>query len=223
MANKYAHLKAKARELRQRGFTLPEIVDFLKLPKTTVYEWIKDVEIDVKRLRAKHYETYSDAKRERDKQNALRFAKKREEAYEEAKKQAPELLKNPLFRDFINMYLGEGSKRQRNSVALANSDASVMRLAHYWIKQLTTAREIQYFVQIHADHDEKEIKAYWGEILNIDPNIVKIQRKSNSSQLEGRKFRSIHGVFTIRVNDTYFHSKIQGWMDYLRKQWVDLQ
>jgi orotate phosphoribosyltransferase-like protein len=36
MANKYAHLRAKARELRQKGYTLTDIIDMLKMPKTTI-------------------------------------------------------------------------------------------------------------------------------------------------------------------------------------------
>lgn len=37
MTSKYAHFRTKARELRQKGYTLTEIIEMLKMPKTTVY------------------------------------------------------------------------------------------------------------------------------------------------------------------------------------------
>jgi hypothetical protein len=57
--------------------------------------------------------------------------------------------------------------------------------------------------------------------MGMTPEMVVIIRKSNSGQLNGRKFRSEWGVFTIRANDTYFMAKIYAWLDYLKKQWLD--
>ncbi len=46
-----------------------------------------------------------------------------------------------------------------------------------------------------------------------------MQRKSNSNQLAGRTWRSVHGVLTVRACDTLFRAKLEGWMDRLRESW----
>ncbi len=224
MANKYAHLRAKARELRQKGYTLTDIIDMLKMPEDMLNQWIQTVEILEEYKRPKHDPTYSDAQRNRDQRNSERFAEKRQLAYEQGLAEAPELLKDYSFRDFVVLYLAEGYKRDRNSVSIANSDSNVMVLSQYWILKLANANNtIEYQVQIHKDHDEAEIKQYWANVLNILPHQVKIQRKSNSGELDSRKFRSVHGVFSIRIGDTYLRARLEAWMDYLRKQWVDVK
>jgi hypothetical protein len=47
-----------------------------------------------------------------------------------------------------------------------------------------------------------------------------MQRKSNSNQLKGRTWRSVHGVLRVRVCDTQLRAKLEGWMDRLRESWL---
>jgi hypothetical protein len=118
------------------------------------------------------------------------------------------------------MYIGEGTKRRRGEVAICNSDAAVMRLSYKWIMKLKHPdRALEFRVQIHADHDEDEIKTYWGTQLDIEPELISTMRKSNSNQLTGRKFRSQHGVLAIRASDTYFRSRLQALIDYVKASW----
>jgi len=126
-----------------------------------------------------------------------------------------------MFRDFVSLYIAEGSKTRRNEVAIGNSDASVMKMSTYWLrKYMNPERVIEYRLQIHADHADEEVKAYWAGILNTSPTKVKVIRKSNSGQLGHRNFRSAYGVLSVRVFDTYFRARLGGWMDYLKKLWL---
>jgi hypothetical protein len=120
------------------------------------------------------------------------------------------------------MYLGEGTKKTRNSVAIGNSDLAVIVLSHFWILQLSNPEnKIFYSLQIHQDHDPEEIKSYWANGLGINSELIHVVQKSNSGKLSGRNFRSQWGLLTIQANDTYFMSKMQAWMDYRRKEWLD--
>jgi hypothetical protein len=151
-----------------------------------------------------------------------KFAALREQAYQQGMAEAPELLKNCSFRDFIVLYLAEGSKKNRNQVSIANSDVTVMQLAYIWLVRYgKDPNKLDYYVQMHVDHDEDEIKKYWAHALSIDPAKIKTMRKSNSGQLKGRKFNSQYGVLSIQLGDTYLRAKLQAWMDYLKKSWVD--
>jgi hypothetical protein len=64
-----------------------------------------------------------------------------------------------------------------------------------------------------------ELRGFWGGVLGIEPEAIKLQRKSNSNQLSGRQWRSRHGVIAVRVPDTLLRARLQAWMDCLRAEW----
>jgi len=141
-------------------------------------------------------------------------------SYQQGLAEAPELLKDVTFRDFVVLYMAEGSKKNRNVVEFVNSDARMVQLANRWIVQLTgNQKGIDYRIQCHIDHDETELKIYWGNVVGISPEKISIMRKSNSNQLSGRQFRSQYGLLTVRVGDTYLRARMQAWMDFIKNQW----
>lgn len=212
MAHRYDHLRDKAVELRTRHhMTLDDIVERLALPKTTVYSWIKDVPIP-------RTEKQSEAQLARAAQVKQKYARLRDEAYQEGVAQAPELLRDPTFRDFVVLYMAEGTKRNRNKVALVNSDARMVKLAHRWLKRLSKGTFF-YSLQYHVDHEVSELKSYWADQLNISLDEIHLSRKSNSGQLSGRQFRSVYGLLSVETGDTYLRAKLEAWMDIIKSQW----
>jgi transcriptional regulator with XRE-family HTH domain len=205
----------KAIELRvKHKMTVPEIAECLGYSKSTVNGWMENYPLEERTAKQ------GNAQIAAAKANRENAAKKRQQAYDEAWEQVEDLMKNRHLRDFVCMYIGEGSKRNRNGVEIANSNAKVILLGNRYIKMfMNPANKIHYSVQIHEDHDEQEIKNYWANLLGIDPDIIAIKRKSNSGQLSGRQFRSQHGVFSVRANDTYFRSRLEAWMEYLLEDW----
>ncbi|MBA3534185.1 MAG: hypothetical protein H0T73_19870 [Ardenticatenales bacterium] len=209
---KHDHLREKAVQLRvEKGLALDEIVERLQLPRTTVYYWIKDLPIPRTEKQSESRQRASDA-------NSEKYRKLREAAYNEGFAQAPELIANPLFRDFIVLYMAEGYRRNRNVVSLCNSNPNIVRLADCWIRQLS-GKIPTYTLQCHEDNDEEELKAFWNKELALTTEKIQVVRKSNSGELSGRQWRSIHGVLTVHVGDTYLRAKIQAWMDYLQEVW----
>ena len=69
-----------------------------------------------------------------------KYRELRRSAYEAGLEEYEALSEESLFRDFICMYIGEGYKRSRNTVSIANSDATVIRLANYWVRRLARNR-----------------------------------------------------------------------------------
>jgi hypothetical protein len=125
------------------------------------------------------------------------------------------------FRDFVCVYIGDGYKRNRNTVALCNSSPKVIVLADYWIRRFAR-NTVKYSIQYHADQDPDELRRFWGAFLHIDPDSIRLQRKSNSNQLKGRTWRSVHGVLNVSANDTLFRARLQGWIDRTFEEWLDL-
>lgn len=212
MSHKYAPLRRKAVELRaQQQMTLDQIVERLQLPKTTVYYWIKDIPID-RTVRQ------SIAQQRGTKAMQAKFAALRQQAYEQGMAEAPALMLDPTFRDFVVLYMAEGSKRNRNRISFVNSDPALVKLAHRWMIRLSK-HKVDYRLQCHADHDEACLKDFWARARAIDPLEIKTSRKSNSGQLKGRRFRSVYGLLTVETDDTYLRARLEAWIDFVKAQW----
>jgi AcrR family transcriptional regulator len=210
------YLREKARQLRaEKELTIDEIAERLAVSRTSVFYWVGDMPRPARcvRRRGPAHQLGSRAMQQR-------YKRIREEAHELGLWEFPRLCREPGFRDFVCMYIGEGFKRNRNTVALANSDPAVIRLADRWLREFSN-RKIGYGVQHHADQDLDELRRFWGTSLGVDPRRIQFQRKSNSSQLKTRTWRSQHGVLTVRTNDTYFRARLEGWMTRLKDLWLE--
>lgn len=214
-----AYIREKARKLRtERKLSLDEIAERLALPKTTVYYWIKnlpDPEIKYRDSPARARARAKGARLNTQRHKALRDA-----AYQRGADEYEQLCLEPTFVDFVCMYIGEGSKRNRSTVALANSDPKVVRLADHWIRRFSK-NPVKYWIQFHADQDPTSLAAFWSLGLGVDPQQIRFQRKSNSGKLSGRSWRSKYGVITVRAHDTEFRARLQAWMDSTQEAWLD--
>jgi ribosomal protein S18 len=208
-----AYIRDKARQMRrEKDLTIDEIAERLAISRQTIFHWVRDVPL-TKPPRRPDYEA-------RARENSLRYKRRRDEAYEQGWAEFDDLVQQPTFRDFVCMYIGEGSKRNRNRVELCNSNPTVVVLAEHWIRRFSR-NPIRCSVQYHADQDVDELKRFWGKLLRIPPERITTLRKSNSKQLTGRTWRSRWGVLSVSADDTYFRARMQAWMDRLFEEWLD--
>ena len=107
---------------------------------------------------------------------------------------------------------------QRKYRLLREAAYQEVKLATRWICRLTV-KAPPFSIQYHADQDLRELHEFWGSTLEIDPRVIRMQRKSNSNQLMGRIWRSRHGVLEVCVHDTLFRARMQAWMNRLRSEW----
>lgn len=209
-------MREKARTLRRDDdLTIDEIAERLAVGRTTVFYWVGDLP---RPKRATSRQTPNQALGNR----AMRakYKRLRDEAYELGSWEFPRLARHPTFRDFVCMYIAEGYKRDRNRVAIGNSDPAVVRLAQGWIL-VFTRNKVRYSVQYHADQSLPELRRFWSGLLRCGPTDINLQRKSNTSGLAARTWRSKHGVLTVEVGDTLLRARLQGWIDRLSEQWLD--
>jgi hypothetical protein len=208
-----AYVREKARQLRpDRHLSIDEIALRLALPKTTVYYWMKDIPLGRPR-RA------SVGQRAGNEGMQRKYKLLRDAAYAQGRQSFERLAADPTFRDFICLYLGEGSKRGRNVVAICNSDPTIINLANRWITRFSR-NPVAYTIQYHADQDLNALREFWAAELGIRGDIIRLQRKSNAGALAGRTWRSRYGVLTVRAADTLLRSRLQAWMDSIRETWV---
>ena len=206
-----AYLRARARELRIKNhLSLDELAKHLALPKTTIYYWIKDLPLGRERRESPHNGTRA---------MQAKYRRLREAAYEQGQAEYDELLaradvprlRGALRRGGVQAKSQPGQHRQLRPADGRDGDRLATLVSH----RSRSATAVQY----HADQDLEKLRAFWGSRLEIDGSHIRLQRKSNSGQLEGRTWRSEHGVLTVCVNDTALRARLQAWIDLVRDDW----
>jgi hypothetical protein len=196
----------------EKHLSIDEIATRLALPKTTIYYWVRDLPLGRPRRN-----TGGQLKGNRNMRRS--YALRRAAAYLCGRIEFEDLLAEPTFRDFVCMYMAEGSKRCRNVVAVCNSDPAIVALCHAWVCRFAR-NPVKYSIQYHADQDLDEICRFWSRRLSIRPEQIRLQRKSNSGRLGGRTWRSKYGVLTVSAGDTLLRARIEAWMHSLQDQWL---
>lgn len=208
-----AYVREKARTLRlEKHLSIDEIADRLSLSKSTVYHWVWDLPLGRPRR-------WSPAQRRGTRRMQHKYALRRAASYLRGRIEFADLIEEPTFRDFLCLYLAEGSKRARNTVAVCNSDPRIVVLCAGWIRRFT-ANKVRYSIQYHADQDLEQLRRYWAAQLAVRPEDIRLQRKSNSGRLKGRTWRSQYGVLTVSVGDTLLRARLEGWLHSLQDQWL---
>jgi excisionase family DNA binding protein len=214
------YLRDKARELRlSKRLTIDELAERLALSRSTIYHWVRDLPIPGS---GPGGEFQTDAQRLGTRAMQRKYKQLRDEAYAEGLQDFKTLAADPTFRDFVCLYMAEGYKRNRNVVSIANSDPAIIVLSQWWIRRLAS-KKLCYSIQYHADQDLDELSAFWSATLDIQPDAIRLQRKSNSNQLTGRIWRCKHGVMTVASHDTLLRARLGAWMDRLRSSWTGLE
>jgi excisionase family DNA binding protein len=210
------YLREKARSMRvERRLTIDELAERLALPRTTIYYWVRDLPIPGSASGGGWPES---ARRKGNRAMRRKYRLLREEAYRQGEREFDVLAAEPTFRDFVCLYIAEGSKRNRNRLALCNSDPAVISVATSWMRRLTD-KPLRFAIQHHVDQDLHELSRFWAGDLDIEPSAIGLLRKSNSNQLAGRVWRSRRGVMTVWVDDTAFRARLAAWMDRIRGEW----
>lgn len=213
------HLKVKAIEFRENGYSLNEICKRLNKGKSTVFYWIKDVQIIKKNAFLKKCQKNL-TKSAIEASKATRAKYKRIHNYYRDKALLlwnDSLRHDDNFKQFIMMYSCEGDRKSKFSVALCNSDPDIMRYCQGWFHAINIHhKKFEYNIQLHIDQNEKEILSYWGKILNIVD--IRISRKSNTGKMHKRNWNSKYGVITIRFCDSYLKTMINTWGELLKKE-----
>ena len=150
-----AYLREKARRLRrEQRLTIDELAECLALSRTTVYLWVRDLPLE-RSGRQNRGQRLGNAAMQ------AKYRRLREEAYADGQRTFAALAEDPLFRDFVTLYIAEGYKRSRNVVSLCNSDPTTMRLANAWLGRLSDG-PASTASSTTRTRTSTQLRAFWG-------------------------------------------------------------
>ena len=205
MFNMNAKLRERAIRLRkEKRLSYSSIAKQLGVPKSTLSYWLSDLplsEQEIKQLRKQNWQK-GEAARERFR-NAMR-TKRTEEDVGVYKKMEGKLLpirSKDLFVAGLTLYIGEGDKRNKYRIALANSDPFVVVFFTKWLMKFLniSKKQIRFGLHLYSNMNIAREREFWQDTLGFErESFYKDQvRLVNTafSYSEGNR----HGTCTVYV------------------------
>lgn len=214
-----SHLHQQAIELRKKGWSYNIIHDRLKVAKSTLSHWLRDVPSTpnaavIKRIKAGPARA-----------GALNH-QKRIDSIKKAKSLALQdignLTKRDLFMIGLGLYIGEGSK-QYEDIRITNSDPNVIKMAIKWFRIVCEVPEENFTIVAHLypDISEKLALTFWSELTQLPLTQFgksQIDRRTNKTYKKARILP--YGTVDIRVRacgnprlGVLLHRRIIGWIE----------
>lgn len=213
------HEKEKAIELRKKGYSYKDIMSEVKVAKSSISAWLKDLPLTTDEKRYLRKRLDSNISRGRIKaatsnhENKLKRDKK---IILEAHKEFQEYALDPLFHTGISLYWGEGAKRS-NAFQFTNSDIDMVNIMLLWIEKFTEYKreDLGYRLYIHKPYAHFEYEKVWAKRLGVP--LTQFKRTIfKPTNLGYKKRPSYEGCLRLEVpRSTSLFLKISGWTKLL--------
>lgn len=212
--------KLKARAYRRNGLSLKEISLLMRIPKGTIGNWVRDIELN---------DEQKDRLNEKERKNLERHISRcrlinfREVAINKHKRWydlGKQIILNENGMIGLIIYVCEGSHSYRTqAINVVNSNYILLVKFMELVENVFNVSRDKWrvLVNIHPYHVDGDIKEYWHKKLNIDKNKIKTYVQGNG----GRRLRENYmGCARIEICDIEIRCKLEGLIDkYLERQY----
>lgn len=216
--------KKRAIQLRKQGQTYGEIVKQIKVAKSTLSLWLREVEVPAKfisRIRQKKL----DAVR-------LGWAARRKERIDKthritvsAQKEVRQLMRDPLWLVGVALYWAEGHKeklwRTGTLVTFTNMDENTVSIFTAWSRKFLDVGDNGFVFSLYI-HDSRKMhtnkmRAWWAQKLAIRPDSIAVYyKKSAIKHVRHNDADDYHGVIRVRIRKSIdMNRRIAGWTSEL--------
>lgn len=212
--------KEQVLQLRKLGKSYNEIRQKIRIPKSTLSEWLCKIDWSrkIKRVLIKKAKKRSAIHlRKLDKIRGVHLARIYQEAIEEAKEEFEYLKFYPLFIAGISLYWGEGDKSSKNLIRVGNVDPLLIKLFVKFLQKVCgiPQEKIRAWILLYPDLNPEECKEFWIKKcglkeINFTKSIV-IHGRHKTKRLQ-------YGVCTVGTNSTYLKKKILKWLILMSKE-----
>lgn len=214
--------KHLAMKLRKQGMSYKKIEKELGIARSTLsgwfseLEWSRDIKQDL--TRRAYYITHNKF-RQYVKNRQKLWELWREEAREEARRNFPELVKNPLFVAGIMLYWGEGDSKIENAdVRLGNTDPKMMHLYTKFLLEICGApfEKLRGAMILYPDLNEEVCQDFWSNATTLPK-----EQFTKTQFIAGRHptKRLSHGICQVRYGSRQLKEKIFVWIDLFHKHY----
>ncbi len=214
--------KHLAIKLRKKGKCYNKISKELGIPKSTLVSWFSKLKWSIKiKKELTRRANYIAVKRLLSslKRRKNEWEKIRNNFREEAMKEFPILIKNPLFIAGINIYWGEGDSKLCNGLLrMSNTDPRMIDIFSQFLKNILAVptENIRIGLTLYPDLSEIKCKNFWSEIAKIP-----INQFYKTQFIQGRHptKRIEKGICMIGISSRKYKEKVKKWIDLFSKKY----
>ncbi|MEI6843544.1 MAG: helix-turn-helix domain-containing protein [bacterium] len=192
--------REKAIKLRLKGLSYSQIKSEMGLSKSTLSGWLKNYPLSneqIRKLRDLNPQRIERCRNTKAKKVEARL----ESVLNKVSRDIATFSKRDLFIAGLFLYWGEGSKSERFTTALSNTDPAMLKFFLKWLKLFNIDDEkLHITLQLYSDMNiNKEIK-YWSEELKLPKHLFK-KPYVKTSTLAGLTYKRGfgHGTCNIRI------------------------
>lgn len=214
-------LKLKTQNLRKEGLSVKEIQRRLRVSRSSVSLWVRDIKLTKKQLEKLYLNKRTGALKGSI-IAAMNKRRRREELTEKLKKEGEKevgtISKRDKFIAGVAMYLGEGGKTDKN-IQISNSNPKVIKFMAGWLREYGKVPEekLRGALYIHDNLNETKAKRFWSKLTGIPlKQFTKTYIVQNNPK-RLRKIKHSYGVFRVTVSNANLHRKIMGWIEGIFK------
>ncbi len=212
----------KALKLRtEENLTYSEIGERMGRPGGTVKRWLAPYSLGMSNNGKISWKNGAAKGSKKMQEN---YALLRSRVYEATKNNVEIDLQDKLLRDFVNVYIGEGSKKRRGELNVINSDPKVILLSLAVIKKYFLRKDKKIILSIRyykENNNEKELLDYWKKVTNNNSSIKYKTYLQPTVKAFGHNNSNKFGLVRVEIYDTYAKKKLEAYMDYLKEEWVN--
>lgn len=214
--------RAEAVRMRKEGASYSQIKDALKVSKSTLSLWLRDMPLSDTRLkelrdnsaiRIEHFRATMKGKKD------ARLA----EVYRQASKKIGKLSQRELFIAGLFLYWGEGGKTTTTTTTISNTDPAVLQFFIAWLRSLGVPKDrLRVKVHLYKDMEiEKELR-YWSRTLGIPrKNFRKSYIKDSLRSGLSYPQKFTHGTCNVYFENRDVMETVLMSLEYIRSEFAE--
>lgn len=223
-----AKLRQKAIKLRTKDrLSYSEIQKRLDVPKSTLSYWLREHPLDEAEIVKLRHRAWLKGEVSRERfRNAMQ--KKREqlerEVYRQQRKRLINIKRESFFIAGLMLYLGEGDKKNRVRVGLANTDPAVIQFFVKWLKDFlgVDKHRIRAELHLYENMDIEAEKLFWEKTTGLSKKqFYKTQirklREGSFTYQESQRHGTCSIIFTNVEKKREITMAIKAFLDLYQK------
>ena len=213
--------KIEARRLRKQGESIKEIEKLIGIRRSSISVWVRDISLTVaqkKRLAGRgHSLEVTEKRRQSRLSNETRL---RTKFLHEGFRDIETIKEIDLLLLGVGLYWGEGSKTNRGSIELSNTDPRIIQIHVLFLTSVFKfpMSKIHAHVGLHSHLSIVKAERYWSKVSGIPLRQFQKTSMQRSKSGKGERDRLPFGTFTVGVYDTAARIRLEGWIQGLYKR-----
>lgn len=191
--------KEKAIQLRKKGYSYSQINAVLKVSKSTLSTWLRDIPLSKQRL-----DTLQRSEKIIEKIRATKQKKRTQRlasVHETVAKDIHTITDREFFLAGFFLYWAEGGKTTKYAISLSNTNPHMIRAFIAWLRLLKVPQEkIVVYLHLYKDMNIQNELDYWHKETGVPANNFRKPYIKNSKLSDLTHTTRGHGTCNIIVN-----------------------